>query len=115
MTTSRTLNQLKRYLYNPDSNIARDVAGDLWDACDNDGTGVGKQVGLASYRASLDPRHVASMRFLTQKVHYLENASHIQQLMKFNEDKVRGEDTARVFARIFGEGNIFFILTNLTH
>jgi cytochrome P450 len=99
--------RLKQRLHDTYTAMARDITGDLWDACEDDGTGMGRQIGLAAYRASTDPSHTASLRFLHQKARYLEMPSHIQQLMQFNESKVHGEDTARVFAKAFGEGNIF--------
>lgn len=88
------------------------VTGDLRDACASDGTGMGQQIGLAAFRAKRDPHRIASLRFLHKTATYLSLPSHIRQLMKFNESQIYGNDTTRVFAKLFGEGNIFDVATD---
>ncbi|MEO8400550.1 MAG: cytochrome P450 [Gammaproteobacteria bacterium] len=107
-----SFSRLVERLGNTVSSIARDITGDYWDATDVSGTGVAKQIGLAINRARINPRHTAKMRFLTKKVHVVQEASDVHQVLVINEDKIHGEDTVRVFGKIFNEGNIFDVPTD---
>src|SRR3990167_4745360 len=94
--------RLGNALYHGYEWIGQTVAGDLWEASESDGTGLGKMIHKASTRAKVDPRHIAWLRFLHQYIVYIEDASFIQQL-EFN-DALAGHDTTGVFG-IFGKKN----------
>lgn len=104
---SLSISVVAKDLRNGFSRIVRSIIGDLWYASSADGAGLGKLVEHNAELAMSKPRHVGSMRFLHKKAHVVQEESDVQQLMQFNEDKSIGEDTVGVFAKVFGDGNIF--------
>src|SRR5438067_12468342 len=81
---------------------AKDIAGDVFDACKDDGTGLAQLVGLASFRAQTDEAKIGSFRFFSEKIFYIENSEYVQQIMEFQHDSVHGNDTTNTFDLLFG-------------
>ncbi len=109
------------------ADTARDIVGDLWDACSEDGLGLPKQVTVAEYykigSAAYQNRYdhpkafdekmqeVKSaptyIRIFHKKIPEFNHPSQVRTIMFANKDAERGKDTSGIFTRLFGDRNIF--------
>lgn len=86
--------------------------GRLLQVCKEDGLGFGEEINRAAQLALKDKRGMCYFWMGNKMGLLVTRPADIQQIMLYNERNVSGNDTARIFARIFGDKNIFDLPTN---